>query len=446
MPIYISQGEIADYFESRNLSKLVDSLDKQKQYSESKTIFSNKAKSFNQIKQELVDNFNKLIFVSNDTKDITLRQKTLEYIQIKEFAIEFDEKKCKKRLPNLDNIETIINELKSKTSELKTNTELDISEDDLKIINKFERLIELKQEFLKGKKACNTKKRLFYDKVKSIIVTKNSAISEEATFKQKANTEKKNLISNIKSYFEACTKLNKSSNNFEKFDYKVKESISLMENVKIVIETPDEMEENSILDIAKSMFKKHNYKINNLYQTLLLLSRNQISLIRVSKGQLDTKLKSSFKEFISFYDNPTESLFYNNTNESSKTKSPGFNAEQYLKLLINSSNSKIIFIDQPEDNLGNKFISEDLVEDFRRIKFTKQIILVTHNPSIVVYGDAENVIMAYNDENKISYRQLPLEMTENGKEICNALDGGSYIFNNRSRKYNIKRLLIETKN
>ena len=75
------------------------------------------------------------------------------------------------------------------------------------------------------------------------------------------------------------------------------------------------------------------------------------------------------------------------------------------------------------------------------LEFKKQIFLVTHNPSIVVYGDAENIIMCTNNENKIEYEQFVLEDKEHQKEICNVLDGGQYIFEQRARKYNIKKLI-----
>ena len=108
---------------------------------------------------------------------------------------------------------------------------------------------------------------------------------------------------------------------------------------------------------------------------------------------------------------------------------------------MKNGNSKIVFIDQPEDNLGNKFITENLINLLRELKFKKQIFLVTHNPSIVVYGDAENIIMCSNTENIIKYEQLVLENKENQKEICSVLDGGQYIFEQRARKYNIKKLI-----
>ncbi len=87
------------------------------------------------------------------------------------------------------------------------------------------------------------------------------------------------------------------------------------------------------------------------------------------------------------------------------------------------------------------FKNEDLINLLRNYKFTKQIILVTHNPSIVVYGDAESIILAENDKGQISYKQLVLEKKEFQKSIIDNLDGGKAIFNMRSRKYNIKKLL-----
>ena len=49
--------------------------------------------------------------------------------------------------------------------------------------------------------------------------------------------------------------------------------------------------------------------------------------------------------------------------------------------------------------------------------------------------------MCTNNENKIEYEQFVLEDKEHQKEICNVLDGGQYIFEQRARKYNIKKLI-----
>ncbi|MCS4164767.1 TrlF family AAA-like ATPase [Sphingobacterium sp. BIGb0116] len=66
-----------------------------------------------------------------------------------------------------------------------------------------------------------------------------------------------------------------------------------------------------------------------------------------------------------------------------------------LKLIIKLSTSKApILIDQPEDNLDNRSVTRDIVSYLRQKKLERQIILVTHNPNIVVNADAENIIIA----------------------------------------------------
>jgi hypothetical protein len=66
-----------------------------------------------------------------------------------------------------------------------------------------------------------------------------------------------------------------------------------------------------------------------------------------------------------------------------------------LMLIVGLSELKTpILIDQPEDNLDNRSVSKDLVEYLKHKKKERQIILVTHNPNIVVNADAENIIVA----------------------------------------------------
>lgn len=66
-----------------------------------------------------------------------------------------------------------------------------------------------------------------------------------------------------------------------------------------------------------------------------------------------------------------------------------------LMLIVGLSTSKApILIDQPEDNLDNRSITKDLVSYLRNKKLERQIIVVTHNPNVVVNADAENIIVA----------------------------------------------------
>lgn len=120
--------------------------------------------------------------------------------------------------------------------------------------------------------------------------------------------------------------------------------------------------------------------------------------------------------------------------------SAGQKGTVYLKMkLATSAFSKPIIFDQPEDDLDNGFIVEDLIELFKELKKYRQVIIVTHNANLVVNADAEQVIVATNDHGKLSYISGSLEDSTINSEICKILEGGDTAFNNRRSKYqNVK--------
>jgi ABC-type lipoprotein export system ATPase subunit len=133
-----------------------------------------------------------------------------------------------------------------------------------------------------------------------------------------------------------------------------------------------------------------------------------------------------------------------------------------LMLIIGLSSSKApILIDQPEDNLDNRSITKDLVTYLRIKKTERQIILVTHNPNVVVNADAENVIIAHqkgqNDKETSSiytfdYVNGSIENTKDFDEsesdllksmgirehIADIVEGGKDAFKKREEKYGFR--------
>ena len=129
-----------------------------------------------------------------------------------------------------------------------------------------------------------------------------------------------------------------------------------------------------------------------------------------------------------------------------------------LRLLLDFSDSDYpILIDQPEDDLDNRAIYSELVQYLRSKKEHRQIIVVTHNPNIVVGADAEEIIIAnqngVNSPNpgnvKFVYRTGPLEESfENDnccillakgirEHVCDLLEGGDDAFRIRENKYQL---------
>ena len=113
-----------------------------------------------------------------------------------------------------------------------------------------------------------------------------------------------------------------------------------------------------------------------------------------------------------------------------------------LKLATDPFGSPFIF-DQPEDDLDNEFIANQLVPLFNTIKKYRQVIIVTHNANLVVNSDAEQVIIADNDGDLISYTAGALEdgdvKTNQGvrAKVCSILEGGHTAFEKREKKYGI---------
>ncbi len=106
-----------------------------------------------------------------------------------------------------------------------------------------------------------------------------------------------------------------------------------------------------------------------------------------------------------------------------------------LKVYLATATAKQVFIiDQPEDNLDNNFIMNELVPLIRKAKQSRQIIMSTHNANLVVNADAEQIIVARLDQ-ELGYLSGSIENPEINKNIRDILEGGEEAFRQRERKY-----------
>lgn len=188
--------------------------------------------------------------------------------------------------------------------------------------------------------------------------------------------------------------------------------------------------------------------IEKLYQSIL---RDEVSI----KGARDKK-QVILEMFTTNFYKITYNVEYQNDNLESMSE--GKKAFVILRMLLDfNENTCPILIDQPEDDLDNRAIYNDLVAYIRNKKKERQIILVTHNPNIVVTADAEEVIVAnqngIHNENKdgvrFEYRSGSIENTYKTSDqfilysqgirehICDILEGGDVAFIKRENKYDL---------
>lgn len=95
-----------------------------------------------------------------------------------------------------------------------------------------------------------------------------------------------------------------------------------------------------------------------------------------------------------------------------------------------------LLLDQPEDNLDSQYIYKNLVQQLREIKSSRQIIIATHNATIVTNSMTDQVcVMTSNGEHgwieKTGYPSEPIIK----KHIINYLEGGIDSFKHKQKLY-----------
>ncbi|MEW6037267.1 MAG: TrlF family AAA-like ATPase [Pseudomonadota bacterium] len=121
--------------------------------------------------------------------------------------------------------------------------------------------------------------------------------------------------------------------------------------------------------------------------------------------------------------------------------STGQKATAVLMLLFLESEAPLV-IDQPEDDLDNRFITENIVPELRREKRQRQFIFATHNANIPVLGDAE-LIVGITPHGEAGVGQAVIEPEHIGSVdsstvrllVEDILEGGKEAFERRRAKY-----------
>ncbi len=106
-----------------------------------------------------------------------------------------------------------------------------------------------------------------------------------------------------------------------------------------------------------------------------------------------------------------------------------------LNLLLARGDGPIV-IDQPEGELDSSFIYKNLVDDFRKVKSRRQLIVATHNANLPVNGDAELVLALKGEAGRGRIQvQGGLDRKEVVEAVLDIMEGSEQAFRRRSEKY-----------
>ncbi|EIC22773.1 TrlF family AAA-like ATPase [Thiorhodovibrio frisius] len=107
-----------------------------------------------------------------------------------------------------------------------------------------------------------------------------------------------------------------------------------------------------------------------------------------------------------------------------------------LSLILESDDPTPLFVDQPEDELDNRFLNETIIPALHRLKGKRQVVFATHNANLVVNGDADQVIALEADaQHGRVYAAGAIENDAVRTAIVRTLDGGDDAFGLRRKKY-----------
>lgn len=102
-----------------------------------------------------------------------------------------------------------------------------------------------------------------------------------------------------------------------------------------------------------------------------------------------------------------------------------------MAFLLSHGNEPII-IDQPEDDLDNELIYDLIVNQIHTNKNKRQIIIVTHNPNIVVNGDADLVNVMHFHKGQVEIKNFGSLVHETIRnDVCQIMEGGKDAFRKR---------------
>lgn len=159
---------------------------------------------------------------------------------------------------------------------------------------------------------------------------------------------------------------------------------------------------------------------NTPYQDIECLDTAQVDseklekLLRIQEAPIDDAF------FITLGDKPIQYC------------SPGQRCSAMLPVVTLTSQAPLV-IDQPEDNLDNRLVSRALFKILAKLKETRQIILATHNPNILVSGDAEQVLLLDAEGNLETHGSI--DDPEIIDAVISLMEGGSEAFGRRHKKY-----------
>lgn len=430
----------------------------------------------NQLSEEDVKNYQK-ISADISEYEVRIRQIDTELSQIADVSEEqgFFSMLSLMPTPTLENLPKKLHDAIEEILQIEKNTIL-------AKINK--QVIDYKESIKKEETEIN-------EKISKIKKENNKLIE-----KYKKNIELKELINKLNEYKEIIKNIDdtkaekrnaqKKLKEYEKsIETEIEKRQSILSQLKNYLDATDQsiikdirfgteygLNRNNIEKVAEKVNLRDNTDFVEKNKLNIELTRKQPAkfLQAVYSGKQKINIGNEKKEVVKEILMLTENILFTAEMEgdriggfSETTMTPGRRALFLLKLILaESEDTWPILIDQPEDNLDSRSITNEIVPFLKKKKKERQIIMVSHNANLVIGADSEQIIVAnrhgsdrQNEDGKqFNYLTGSIEHTKEKDKHCkdtlkaqgvrehalDILDGGKAAFEHRRNKYNLTKI------
>lgn len=267
------------------------------------------------------------------------------------------------------------------------------------------------------------------EKIKHLSEKASSRALLEAAFK-KANRERT----------EALLKT------FHNYELEIKRINNIQSELRIAIEFKGNRE--AFKTSIKNDFKGTGIS-DNKYQTICDAFIDYVAIVEdwiVHEGNVlksiltpqeyvkfDEKLYNQFKDLLAKQVENKVEIYYHG--KLLCRHSIGQRASALILFILTQDYNDVLLVDQPEDDLDNKVIYDEVIKAIVRRKPHMQLIFATHNANIPVLGDSERVLALEYQEKLIHVYQGNIDSNETHKKIVDILEGGQVAFDKRKLIY-----------
>ncbi|MCP5299070.1 MAG: hypothetical protein H6954_05135 [Chromatiaceae bacterium] len=185
--------------------------------------------------------------------------------------------------------------------------------------------------------------------------------------------------------------------------------------------------------------RKDNYEtIAKKYSDFGAVYKDLETAAKEAKSKSET-LKQLFVEhledFLTFQVPNSFNITYHG--KSLKSHSLGQRASAMMLFILSQKENDLLLIDQPEDDLDNQTIYEEVVKLLKDLKPNQQFIFATHNANFPVLGDAELITSCESTEDTIATESGSIDHKEAQQKIVDIMEGGPEAFERRRTIYQL---------